>query len=102
MRTMPATTATAPAMGGNGIGFSPFFIGAALPGRRCSLRAKSLAAPELRFRRASVKTSRLARVLALAAVYVALGRLGQAIALQQVTAVWPPSGVAVAAALFWG
>jgi signal transduction histidine kinase len=46
--------------------------------------------------------SRLARVLALAAVYVALGRLGQAIALQQVTAVWPPSGVAVAAALFWG
>ncbi|HEV8268588.1 MAG TPA: MASE1 domain-containing protein [Thermoanaerobaculia bacterium] len=49
-----------------------------------------------------MKGSRLARVLALAAVYVALGRLGQAIALQQVTAVWPPSGVAVAAALFWG
>ena len=60
---------------------------------------------ELRSPTAVMARSVAARVLeaaALAAVYMLLGRLGQAIAVQQVTAVFPPAGIALAALLVRG
>ncbi|MBI3269426.1 MAG: MASE1 domain-containing protein [Planctomycetes bacterium] len=47
-------------------------------------------------------TRYLRQLLALATAYALLGWLGQAVAVQQVTAVWPPSGVALAALLLGG
>lgn len=47
---------------------------------------------------------RMAKVTALAGAYVATGALGLTLALPPgyVTAVWPPSGIALAALLLWG
>src|SRR5690348_8325146 len=55
--------------------------------------------------RSSPKWRRWAVVLALAAVYIATARLGLLLALppeKKATAVWPPSGIALAALLLLG
>lgn len=50
----------------------------------------------------STLTVRLLRTAAVAVAYYALGRLGLSISVLQVTPVWPPSGIALAAVLVWG